>query len=87
MIKLLSIIYDKDKAIGYINDGKYKIFTSSRAGEYEVKEVAGTFKNYEHFAMVIGKFDPEFLFIKEPKIVKSLKYDDLIEVGKEYPQL
>lgn len=75
---------------GYLRVGKeYKSFVSKFDGVVEVKKAANVsdYSSYEHFANVIGKFNPWVVFLKEPVKVEGLEYNYLIEVIKEHPVL
>jgi hypothetical protein len=79
-MKLLSVeFFGKDLVHGYAEDtDEYLRFEGGKNG---VKKQASYPKNkytdYKHFAGVIGKFDPEAKFYKEPKELKVLTFEEI----------
>ena len=54
--------------------------TKNNKVSYSQKMPKSSYRDYEHFAMVFGKFNPYTFFYKEPKIVQKLYFVILREV-------
>jgi len=84
MLKILSIEDCGGTFTGYVEDGEvYRYFEVSPqrvdlTSEYPKSE----YGEYEHFAAIIGKFDPYAMFFKEPKEISNLGYKELQSIVK-----
>lgn len=79
-MKLLSIEKAENTFIGYVEDGPdYKSFTVREDGVviFDQTFPKKRFKNYEHFAGVMGKFDPYAFFFEKPIEIERLDYSEL----------
>ena len=79
-MKLLSIERAGNTFIGYVEDGHdYKSFEVHEDGTVVFDQAfpKKRFKNYEHFAGVIGKFDPYAFFFEKPIEIERLDYSEL----------
>jgi hypothetical protein len=72
--------------IGYVElEKEYKWFkigpndTLTYRTTYEKDE----YRNYEHFAGVIGKFDPYQPFLENPVTVERMEYDAVLKIAKK----
>ena len=85
-MKLLSFEKCSDnKFIGYIEGGQhYKAFvlTCENALSYDQTFPKNNYKNYEHFAGVMGKFDPYAVFLREPIEIERPSFDKLLNLWK-----
>lgn len=89
--KIVSVTDCNDELIsGYLDDGRsYKRFGLRPDGtvRYGVPMPKKGFKNLEHFAGVIGKFDPYAFVILKPIVVKRLDFQELSEIIKNDPRM
>jgi hypothetical protein len=67
---------------GFIDAGDYYArFDSSPNGfniDDENKILKSEYRDYEHFAAIMGKFDPYTFFLEHPIEISSLDYETLI---------
>jgi|GEM_PF-2120592 hypothetical protein len=89
-MKLLSIEkWDNEGYCGYVEDGSnYKRFCLLKGSDptigfmYQKKD----YRDYEHFAGVIGKFDPESFFLAKPIPLEDLSIPALDKACELLPE-
>jgi hypothetical protein len=82
-MKIVSISEWNDRLImGYVDDGRsYKGFHLTPDGvEYDKPMPKKQFKSLEHFAGVIGKFDPDAFVLDDPLVVGRMDFAELSEL-------
>jgi len=77
MIEILSVVPNGDRYYGYvrIRGNYYKFQTDS--SEVKITPFKGEFRNLQHFAGVVGKFNPWHFFMKKPVLVEELDLEVL----------
>ncbi len=85
MVRILSIEDCKGVFIGYIEDSKvYRRFeVTPQETRFTAEYPKSEYGEYEHFAAILGKFDPHTRFFKEPKEVAKLDYQGLEALTRE----
>ena len=85
MLRILSIEDCKGIFIGYVEDGE--VFKRFEVSPQETRFIAeypkSEYGEYEHFAAILGKFDPYTRFFKEPKEVAKLDYQGLEALARK----
>ncbi len=80
MVNLLSLECDADAAYGYAESvsSYFGFFIDRRDKLIRISGIfpKRSYQNYEHFAQVCGKFDPDSFFLKRP-IPIALNFDNL----------
>ena len=77
MIEILSVIPNGSQYYGYVRmEGSYYKFETDPSGvKYTL--FPGEFRDHEHLAGVVGKFNPWIFFLKEPITVDKLDLETL----------
>ena len=66
MMKILSVLPNAPQYYGYVKRGNtYFRFTTDASGT-SFEPIRMSFDSYEHFAGVMGKFNPWIYFLKDP---------------------
>jgi len=85
------LVLDKDdnRFMGWVQeDGTYKFFKFEEDKVEIVTEMpVSNYKDYETFALVIGKFVPHMFMLKEPIKIDGLTKEELERVYKLMPKL
>jgi len=87
-MKLLGIEKPSKTVIcGYAQEGDRYLSFSSTPNDVTIHSTfkVDDFPSYEHFAAVIGKWDPWVVFLKRPIKIKNLEFDHLMEKIKNLP--
>jgi hypothetical protein len=91
MMQLISMATcTHDFAEGYVEiEKEYLRFNIVRGKEpvIHARFKKSEFRNYRHFAGVIGKFDPYAFILSKPIELNCLDLDELVEIYKNTPEL
>lgn len=84
MIEILSVIPNGFQYHGYVRMGGnyYKFQTDPLGVNYT--PFPGEFRNYEHFAGAVGKFNPWYFFLKTPIQVEELTMEFLMSLNLDF---
>jgi hypothetical protein len=90
-VKLISMATcTSDFAEGYVEiEKEYLRFNIVRDKEPVIyaRFKKSEFRNYRHFAGVIGKFDPYAFILSKPIKISGLDLDELVEIYTNTPEL
>lgn len=91
MIKILAteklgvhkIAFWMEDKINYYN----KIITDDDTITDESVVAKSGYRNYEHFALTMGKFDPYTIFMLKPIGIKQLDFESILDVANDFEKL
>ena len=84
----LDPLHDGPGYIGYFTEDYsqyYKFKVTDQKSFIEELTWSFPIRDYEHFAGIMGKFDPYTIFLAEPISVKELTLEELKKVEDKYP--